>query len=156
MHTRGMHTTDIEGQQIDRMLQTMTEGIGMRLREMRERAGITQLEASGLVGVSKANVGHWEHGRTHINAAILARLIEAYGADASYVLTGRVMPSLLLRDPARRLLQIHSQLDERDQQQLADIASHMLHARTHGAGQAGADESSPINAGQTPRRAALG
>lgn len=61
--------------------------IGARLKEERERLGLTQQTFSALAGAGKRTLITWESGETSPNAVQLSALAAA-GVDALYLLTG--------------------------------------------------------------------
>lgn len=65
--------------------------IGIRLKEERERIGLTQDAFALLVNAGRRTVIDWEKGRTSPNAVQLSALAEA-GMDMTYVLTGQRSP----------------------------------------------------------------
>ena len=60
--------------------------IGHRLRAARNRAGLNQLEAGEVIGVSKETIANWEKAKHMPPADQLAGLLLAYGCSADYVL----------------------------------------------------------------------
>lgn len=52
--------------------------LGMELRKLRERAGVTAREASRLVGVDPARMAHWESGRVAVGEEGVRRLTAQY------------------------------------------------------------------------------
>ncbi|EGH05030.1 helix-turn-helix domain-containing protein [Pseudomonas syringae pv. actinidiae] len=68
----------------------IAEGVGVRLREERERLGLSQTEFGTLVGVSRGTQKNYELG-TALGALDLKYLmaLEANGIDAGYVLTAQ-------------------------------------------------------------------
>jgi transcriptional regulator with XRE-family HTH domain len=68
-----------------------------RLKEERERLGLTQPVFAELAEVSKRTVIDWEKGKTSPNAVQLSALAAA-GADVQYILTG--VRSAALPSPA--------------------------------------------------------
>jgi transcriptional regulator with XRE-family HTH domain len=58
-----------------------------RLREERERLGLSQQDAEALWGISRVTWGKYERGDTTPDAAVLAA-IAAAGADVLYIVTG--------------------------------------------------------------------
>ena len=68
----------------------IAEGVSERLREERDRKGLTQLEFATLVGVSRGTQKNYELGAA-VGAMDLKYLaaLEANGIDATYVLTGQ-------------------------------------------------------------------
>ena len=63
-------------------------GIGDRLREERERLGLTQTDFAELIGASKNTQSNYEKGTRKPDSDYLMRLEEA-SADPAYVLTGQ-------------------------------------------------------------------
>lgn len=63
-------------------------GIGDRLREERERLGLTQTDFAELIGASKNTQSNYEKGVRKPDSDYLMRLEEA-SADPAYVLTGQ-------------------------------------------------------------------
>jgi len=89
--------------------------IGTRLREERERLGLSQ-EALGVIGgVRKLAQFNYEKGDRQPDAAYLAA-VAAAGADVLYILTGRrsqpVLPTADLSPRQRALLANHEAADE--------------------------------------------
>jgi transcriptional regulator with XRE-family HTH domain len=62
--------------------------IGSRLREERERLGLSQEELAAVGGVTKRTQHMWERGDQTPNGEVLS-LAAAHGVDVLYVLTGR-------------------------------------------------------------------
>jgi transcriptional regulator with XRE-family HTH domain len=62
--------------------------IGYRLKEERERLGLTQEKFASLAGVQRRTLVDWEKGVSSPTALQLSKLADA-GADASYIVTGR-------------------------------------------------------------------
>jgi transcriptional regulator with XRE-family HTH domain len=74
-------------------------GIGSRLREERERLGLTQTEFAGQLGLSLNTQSNYERDRRQPDAAYLAQAV-GLGVDAIYVLLGnRMDPSLAMGWP---------------------------------------------------------
>ncbi len=63
------------------------EIIGSRLREERERLGLTQTEFAQMGEASKRSQTDWEQGKLVPNGEFLANIAE-HGADIGYILTG--------------------------------------------------------------------
>lgn len=62
--------------------------IGDRLREHRERMGLTQKEAARLLGISETFYGEIERGNKRLPIERMILLREKMGADLTYILTG--------------------------------------------------------------------
>lgn len=73
---------------------TLVTPIQLTLRDLREKAGLTQAELAERVGVRQATISDLETGKsTRIEFALLDRLCEALGCDPG---------ELLEREPKRR------------------------------------------------------
>lgn len=66
----------------------IADRVGERLREERERLGLTQTEFGVLLGVSRGTQKNYELGANSLDLRYVAAL-EERGVDAAYVLTGR-------------------------------------------------------------------
>ncbi len=67
--------------------------IGARLREERERVGLSQPEMGKVGGVTKLTQLNYEKGDRMPDAAYLSVLHETLGIDVSYILTGQHAPT---------------------------------------------------------------
>jgi len=67
--------------------------IGERLREERNRLGMSQPAFAAIAGTTKQTLFSWETGKTGPDAFQIALLAEA-GVDVLYVLTGQRTPSV--------------------------------------------------------------
>lgn len=76
--------------------------IGERLREERERLGLSQPKLAGLVKATKQTVFSWESGKTAPDGFQLNELAAA-GADVLYILTGERSGATLKPDEAALL-----------------------------------------------------
>lgn len=73
-------------------------GIGQRLREERERVGLSQAALAGLLTTSSRTVISWESSGTYPKAPDLL-LMHGQGMDILYIVTGR-RPALGVAEPA--------------------------------------------------------
>jgi len=62
---------------------------GKRLREARERKGLTQLELAKLANLGESTISFYELGRREPNYDILIRLAEILEVSPNYLLTGK-------------------------------------------------------------------
>lgn len=53
----------------------------MRIKEAREKRGITQRELAEELGVDQSAISFWEAGKTHPRASMLPRLTKALGCS---------------------------------------------------------------------------
>jgi transcriptional regulator with XRE-family HTH domain len=63
-------------------------GFAQRLRELRRRKNLTQIELAELTGVSSVHIGRLEKGSSQPTAEIIKRLGEGLGASSGYLLDG--------------------------------------------------------------------
>ncbi|HHV61694.1 MAG TPA: helix-turn-helix transcriptional regulator [Firmicutes bacterium] len=64
----------------------LIESIGSRLREARERTGLTQEAAAASVGINRVQLSQYENGRREIDISTLARLAALYGYTIDFFL----------------------------------------------------------------------
>ena len=76
--------------------------IGARLREERERLGLSQSKLGEELGVSLGSQGNYEGGKRDPDADYLSRAA-VIGVDVLYVLTGRRLPAPSAHEGARDL-----------------------------------------------------
>jgi len=57
-----------------------------KLKELRRRDGITQLEMSKRLGVSLGAVGNWESGKRTPDAEMLVHIADTFGVTVDYLL----------------------------------------------------------------------
>lgn len=93
------------------------KGIGLRLREERERLGLTQRAFGDIGGVEPNAQGKYESGERTPRADYLAA-VAARGVDALYVLSGVPTPRMLddLRPEENQLIDCFRRLHLADQQ----------------------------------------
>ncbi|WP_225585368.1 helix-turn-helix domain-containing protein [Acidovorax sp. ACV01] len=77
--------------------------IGKRLREERERLGLSQPAFAALAGTTKQTLFSWETGKTAPDGFQLAALATS-GADVLYILTGMPTPVIPTPEPGELLL----------------------------------------------------
>jgi transcriptional regulator with XRE-family HTH domain len=63
--------------------------IGIRLRCLRDTLNITLEKMKELTGISRSYISDFERGRKLPSARYLFYLIDDFGADINYILTGR-------------------------------------------------------------------
>lgn len=59
--------------------------IGDVLKSAREKAGLTQLELSGMIGISRAYYADVERGRYTPSLKVLSRLADILGIDLNFL-----------------------------------------------------------------------
>lgn len=110
--------------------------VGVRLREERERLGLSQ-RAFGELGGVKANAqAQYENGQRHPNSAYLAA-VAAAGVDVLYVLTGQRTPGseTALNEREKAVLDNYRALPEEDKasvQRLTDALKESIKNRDTG------------------------
>lgn len=57
------------------------ENMRMTLKTARELAGLTQIEAAALIGVTPDTIGNYERGKSYPDIPILRKIEEAYGVS---------------------------------------------------------------------------
>ncbi|MDO8768789.1 MAG: helix-turn-helix transcriptional regulator [Burkholderiaceae bacterium] len=77
--------------------------IGKRLREERERLGLSQPAFAAVAGTTKQTLFSWETGKTAPDGFQLAALATT-GADVLYILTGQRDPAAPALDAAEQVL----------------------------------------------------
>jgi transcriptional regulator with XRE-family HTH domain len=60
-------------------------GIGYRIKEARERMGLTQIELGNMVGVTGSAITNYEKETSHPKEQIIYRLMENLNVDANYL-----------------------------------------------------------------------
>ena len=60
-------------------------GIGKRLKEARERKGLTQRELAKIVGVTGSAITNYENEVSHPKEQIMYALIDALGVDPNFL-----------------------------------------------------------------------
>ena len=60
----------------------------LRLKDLRESAGLTQRDLSEKIGTSHRNIGRWENGENDISSFFLIKLADFFGCSIDY-LVGR-------------------------------------------------------------------
>lgn len=93
--------------------------LSARLREERQRLGLSQQKLATVAGVAKNTAINWEKGVSSPTADALALLAEA-GADAVYILTGRRLAPVPVEEEY-----IRGELDELERE-LIDPGRHRL------------------------------
>jgi transcriptional regulator with XRE-family HTH domain len=71
---------------------TMTQKISARIRDLREKRGLTRSQLASAVGVTFAGVFNWEEKDREPRIDTLTRLAEVLGVSAHYLMTGKEGP----------------------------------------------------------------
>ena len=67
-------------------------GIGKRIKEARQRAGLTQKELSRIVGVTPSAITNYENEVSHPKEPVLYALMQALEVDANFFFQDEVAP----------------------------------------------------------------
>lgn len=67
---------------------TLSEEIGVRLRQLRAQAGLTQDQLAEKMGVSKRTQGNYESGASDPPASYLCMAASQLGFDVAYIVNG--------------------------------------------------------------------
>ena len=102
----------------------------MRLKEARKSAGLTQKEVATVVGVNQHTYSYWEHGKTKIDSASLAKLSELFGVTTDFLLdkapckttVDSVNDKPAVRSDEEKLLGVYNSLDQESKTQLMSVA----------------------------------
>lgn len=100
-------------------------GIGKQIKALRERAGITQEELAGRLGVTPSAVGNYERDVSHPREEILYRLFTALSCEPNELFAGYYNAEL---SPARLHLMKYRELDEHGRE-LVDACTEIEHRR---------------------------
>jgi transcriptional regulator with XRE-family HTH domain len=63
--------------------------VGQRLKEWRNKQGLTQQALAQKLGVARATVASWEIGRTEIPYEALKKLKEEFNLDLNWLIAGK-------------------------------------------------------------------
>lgn len=67
----------------------MTNSIGDRIRELRDRRGFKQQELATKIGISRQVLSNWERGYTPVDADGIAKLAKLLEVSTDYLLHGK-------------------------------------------------------------------
>lgn len=79
--------------------------IGMRIRQQREHAGLTQEQLSEACGLSASFVGHIERGSRKLSVETLSKIASALNVNTDHLLFGRMTQDASLPSEIASLLQ---------------------------------------------------
>jgi len=78
----------------------MTNVIGDRIRDLRDRRGFKQQELANKVGISRQVLSNWERGYTPIDTNGVLKLAKIFEVSTEYILHGREDDSI---SPAKQI-----------------------------------------------------
>lgn len=81
----------------------------MRLREARERLGLSQIAAGGLAGISAATLQRYEYGQMPDVIATLEKLAEVYNVSLEWLIYGKdaAKNTVHVNDEEREILHLY-------------------------------------------------
>ena len=103
---------------------------GARLLELRQAAGLTQIELAKLLDVSQANIAFWEWSATPPRSDVLPKLARALGVRLEDILNEEPILPARKPGPAGKLQRVFEQasaLPRRQQQKVIEIVTALLH-----------------------------
>lgn len=100
-------------------------GIGIRIRALRERAGITQEELARRIGVTPSAVGNYERDISHPKEEVLYRLFTALSCEPNELFADYYNARL---SPVRLHMMKYQELDEHGRE-LVDACTEIEHSR---------------------------
>ena len=87
---------------------------GKRLKELRERKGLSQEAVAEVLHTSKTHYGNMERGKKGVSVDFLLEIAEVFRVSTDYLLTGKE------RGREREIEQLHSVIDT-----LSELVRHM-------------------------------
>ena len=99
------------------------------IRAARERAGLTQRQLAEALGVTPAQVSHWENGLRSIDVKLLERIANLTFSDFSEMIGTPTENATLERPDEIELVRTYRRLSERQQKNLLDLLRVSLNVR---------------------------
>jgi transcriptional regulator with XRE-family HTH domain len=85
-YTHGEETRSLPGTRKHHVVPVDEKAIGRRIRELRRRQGMTQIELAAELGINQSAVSDYEKGEVRIHAAMLAGLAKVLKVSADEIL----------------------------------------------------------------------
>jgi len=108
--------------------------MAQRLVELRQSAGLTQVQLAGQIGVHHSNIAFWELSGTPPRGEVLPKLAHALGVSVDALLG--VTPPKPKKQAAKGRLQLvfesASKLPRRQQQKIAEVVEALVAQRVNG------------------------
>lgn len=107
-------------------------GMGERIRQARQTAGMTQVELAQAVGVSRSAIAQWETDRSGQVGVNLARLAVVLSVSPTYLLNGTVGPDgggTAETPQEMALLRLYREMPDEDRQVLLRLAIRLARAK---------------------------
>ena len=96
---------------------------GMRIRELRLKKGLTQVDLSRQLDVSQATIAGWEKEVNLPNTGTLQRLAQYFGVSTDYLLGNDPPQSQSFSPDETKLIHIYRRLNDADRQTAFRILS---------------------------------
>jgi transcriptional regulator with XRE-family HTH domain len=110
--------------------------LGLRLTELREAAGLTQIQLAGRIGVHPSNIGFWELSGTPPRGEVLPKMAHALGVSVDELLG--ITPPKPKRQAAKGRLQnvfeAAAKLPRRQQEKVAEFVGAFVKQHANGNG----------------------
>lgn len=103
------------------------------LKELRDRAKMTQADLAKALNVAPSTVGMWEQGRNEPSYAMLKRLSAIFNVTTDYLLNNEV-PTAQSTAAEKRLLDYYRDLDETGQNLLTGLLDSLRQTHPRGSG----------------------
>jgi transcriptional regulator with XRE-family HTH domain len=104
--------------------------LGERLRELRERRGLSGRAAATYLQISNAHVSDLENGKAKPSLELLVKLADYYHTSADYLLGLEPAPPPALEPEEAELLQLWAELDPAQRNLVLDFLGMLKKART--------------------------
>ena len=88
--------------------------IGHRIKELRERLGLTQAEFAAKISLTPSAITQYERSLRTPSVDILVRIVSEFSVNANYLLGCGESPHLLLQDEGAAFLEAFGRLSRRD------------------------------------------
>jgi len=100
--------------------------IGIRIRQLRQKNGLTIEETAHLAGVHPNYLGDAERGKKNFSITTLEKLAKALGAPVSGMLSGRMEPHSAKSAPVDRLVSLFRNASPEEQNFIIQTAKFII------------------------------
>lgn len=106
----------------------MQETLGDRIRNLRESAGMTQMQLAEAVGVSRSAIGMYEHDEREPDLDKIEAIADVFNVSMSSLTErkGELQPNPITKLKLDRLTAIFHQLDDQNQRRILDLSEVLL------------------------------
>lgn len=95
-------------------MKKLEELVGARIKEVRERHGLTQAEFAERIEVTPSAINLYEHANRKPSTEILVRIATEFGVSTDFLLGCTEMPQLFLKGETLDFLEAYGKLQARD------------------------------------------